>query len=63
DKTGTITSGHPSVTDIVILSPELTRDEFLAEAAAAESGSEHPLAAAVMEKAKGENLEVPEVRG
>ena len=45
DKTGTITSGHPSVTDLIVLHPDMGESEFLAEAAAAETGSEHPLAA------------------
>lgn len=51
DKTGTITSGHPSVTDLIVLDPSLTEREFLMEAAAAEKGSEHPLAQAVVERA------------
>ena len=52
DKTGTITSGHPAVTDVVVLESSLTEREFLAEAAAAEKGSEHPLAQAVVERAQ-----------
>lgn len=56
DKTGTITSGHPAVTDIIVLASGVAEREFLAEAACAESGSEHPLAAAVMEKAKDEGI-------
>ncbi len=59
DKTGTITSGHPSVTDIVVLDSTLSEQEFLKEAAAAEMGSEHPLAQAVVERAKLENLSLP----
>ena len=51
DKTGTITSGRPSVTDIIVLEPSLDETKFLKLAAALESGSEHPLAAAVIEKA------------
>ena len=51
DKTGTITSGHPSVTDLIVLDPSLTEREFLMEAAATEKGSEHPLAQAVVERA------------
>lgn len=42
DKTGTITSGHPSVTDIVVLDAAMTEQTFLEEAAAVETGSEHP---------------------
>lgn len=60
DKTGTITSGHPSVTDVVLLEPALSEAEFLTAAAAAESGSEHPLALAVVEKAKASGLTLPQ---
>ena len=56
DKTGPITSGHPAVTDIIVLASGVAEREFLAEAACAESGSEHPLAAAVVEKAKDEGI-------
>lgn len=56
DKTGTITSGYPAVTDIIVLASGVAEREFLAEAACAESGSEHPLAAAVVEKAKDEGI-------
>ena len=53
DKTGTLTKGEPSVTDIVNLSPEsFTDDEILKFAAIAENRSEHPLASAIMKKAK-----------
>lgn len=62
DKTGTITTGHPSVTDCEILSEEWKDEQqFLAWAAAVETGSEHPLAQAVVEKARDWNLELPEV--
>jgi P-type Cu+ transporter len=50
DKTGTLTTGHPSVTDIVPL-PGITAKRLLAVAAAAERGSEHPLAQAIVEAA------------
>lgn len=59
DKTGTITSGQPSVTDIEVLDPELTEQKFLEEAAAAEAGSEHPLAQAIVEKAQMEGISIP----
>ncbi len=61
DKTGTITSGHPSVTDVLVLDGVLSEKEFLAEAAAAEQGSEHPLAQAVVEYATKEKLPMPQV--
>lgn len=63
DKTGTITSGHPSVTDILVLDSALDEASFLAGAAAAESGSEHPLAQAVVERARKDGLTLPAVSG
>ena len=51
DKTGTLTVGKPSVTDIVSLT-DIGEQELLRLAAIAESGSEHPLAQAVIKKAK-----------
>lgn len=59
DKTGTITSGHPQVTDLLVLEPSLTPQTFLAEAAALELPSEHPLAQAVVEHAKAQELSLP----
>lgn len=61
DKTGTLTSGKPIVTDI-ISQGKLGETELLRLAAIAESGSEHPLARAIMEKAKaiGFKVESPE---
>ncbi len=56
DKTGTITSGHPEVTDIEVLAPSMSQEEFLSQAAALEAGSEHPLAQAVVEKAKKDGV-------
>mgnify|MGYP005765297423 FL=1 len=56
DKTGTITSGHPEVTDIEVLAPSMSQEEFLSRAAALEAGSEHPLAQAVVEKAKRDGV-------
>ncbi len=45
DKTGTITTGHPQVTEILPF--DTNRDELLAIAAGLEAGSEHPLAEAI----------------
>ncbi|MGI0116060.1 heavy metal translocating P-type ATPase [Zooshikella sp. RANM57] len=50
DKTGTITQGAPKVTDIVILS-DINEETILQLAASLESGSEHPLALAIVETA------------
>lgn len=55
DKTGTITTGRPQVTDIISLG-QLERDDILRIAASAEKGSEHPLGAAIYEKARTENM-------
>ena len=66
DKTGTITSGEPKVTDIV---PDETffgktgnhAGKLLAIAASVEAKSEHPLAKAIMERAKTDEIAVAEV--
>ena len=47
DKTGTLTEGHPQVTEI--MSYEMAEEEMLRLAASAEFGSEHGLAAAILE--------------
>ena len=44
------------MTDIEVLDPSMSREEFLAQAAALEAGSEHPLAQAVVEKARGDGV-------
>lgn len=59
DKTGTITSGKPSVTDVILYDDTVSEKEFIALAAAVESGSEHPLAQAVTERAKSEGVSIP----
>ena len=55
DKTGTITQGKADVTHI-LPSEGITQGQILAMAAAAETHSEHPLAAAVVRRAKSENV-------
>ncbi|MBX6314159.1 MAG: copper-translocating P-type ATPase [Isosphaeraceae bacterium] len=52
DKTGTVTEGHPTVTD-VFAADGWDRDRLLRVAAAAEAGSEHPLARALAPYADG----------
>jgi Cd2+/Zn2+-exporting ATPase len=60
DKTGTLTSGRPRLTD-VRPAPGWADHELLAWAAAAEAGSEHPLARSVLEAARAAGLDEPEV--
>jgi len=64
DKTGTLTHGKPELTDCRVVS-DRGRDEdaVLALAAAAEGGSEHPLAEALVAKAAEKGLRIPEVSG
>jgi len=57
DKTGTITKGEPSVTDVVE-GEGFSQEEILRLAASAEKGSEHPLGEAIIKKAKEENVDV-----
>ena len=60
DKTGTITSGEPAVTDII---PEegVSEAEFVTLAASLEQKSEHPLAGAVMQYAESRKIAPQEV--
>jgi Cu+-exporting ATPase len=60
DKTGTLTVGKPVVTDVVP-GPGFDADGFLALAAAAEQGSEHPLGEAIVTEAKARGLALPPV--
>jgi Cu+-exporting ATPase len=60
DKTGTLTHGKPEVTDIVLASGSDERRMF-ALAAALERNSEHPLAEAVVNRAKADGIELPPV--
>jgi Cu+-exporting ATPase len=58
DKTGTLTRGRPSVIEVIPL-PGHDERELLRLAGAAERGSEHPLADAIVRQAEGERLELP----
>jgi len=57
DKTGTLTAGRPAVTDLVPLAAELSAEQLLQTAAAAELGSEHPLGLAIVREARRRGLE------
>ncbi len=61
DKTGTVTSGQMSVSDIVVTDNSLSEADFLTLSAALEKGSEHPLASAVRKKAEDLKLSLPDV--
>jgi len=60
DKTGTITEGAPKVTDVVIASDH-SHNDVLSLAASLESGSEHPLAMAIVESAKEQGVPIHSV--
>ncbi len=60
DKTGTLTLGHPEVTDIVPAT-HMAEEGLLRLVAAAQQGSEHPLARAVLARAAARNLELDAV--
>ena len=59
DKTGTLTEGKPKVTDIVALGVSDT--EVLRLAAALETGSSHPLARAILDRAAAAGTDIPQV--
>ena len=62
DKTGTLTTGEPQVTEVIPLQhgPDPSSEETILQIAATiESGSEHPLASAIVRSAKERNLTLP----
>ena len=61
DKTGTLTLGKPVVTDFLVMDNQ-NEQETLSLIAAVESGSEHPLARAIVEKGKSSCKVLPEVK-
>ncbi|HRF42852.1 MAG TPA: heavy metal translocating P-type ATPase [Candidatus Competibacteraceae bacterium] len=60
DKTGTVTTGRPTVTTI-IAAAGFSEDEVFVLAAGLETGSEHPLAQAILDAARGRGLAIPAV--
>lgn len=61
DKTGTLTEGHPALRQIVAAAT--TEQDLLAQAAAVEAFSEHPLARAVVEEAFKRGIALPNAEG
>ncbi len=61
DKTGTLTEGRPKLVDIVSTNEAIDQNQLLSLAATLERGSEHPLAAAIVQGATDRNLELVDV--
>ena len=59
DKTGTLTMGKPRLTAFVLAEASTDEAQLLSIAASLQSGSEHPLARAVVDTAKARNLPIP----
>ncbi|OIO44879.1 MAG: copper-translocating P-type ATPase [Parcubacteria group bacterium CG1_02_37_13] len=62
DKTGTLTKGEPSITDIIKVKNEISENYILQIAASVEKNSEHPLAQAIVNKAREEKINFSEVK-
>lgn len=60
DKTGTLTEGRPVLTDLEVVAG-LERDQILAQVAAVESRSEHPIARAIVEAAIDRGIKLPKL--
>ena len=59
DKTGTLTMGKPRLTAFVLADAAMEEAQLLRDAASLQSGSEHPLARAVVDAAKARDLLIP----
>ena len=62
DKTGTVTEGKPTLTDVVV-AEGFDRERVLAQIAAVEDQSEHPIAGAIVRCARSEGISVPSSSG
>lgn len=62
DKTGTVTEGKPTLTDVVV-AESFDRERVLAQIAAVEDQSEHPIAEAIVRGARSEGINVPSASG
>lgn len=63
DKTGTITKGSPEVTDIISLDKKATSASILELAGSVENSSEHPLAQAIVARAKEKKIALKTITG
>jgi Cu+-exporting ATPase len=63
DKTGTITRGQPEVTDVIVATQDQPESYFLALAASAERGSEHPLGESIIRSATDQGLPLSDPQG
>ncbi len=63
DKTGTLTEGQPQVVEVMAVGNPLSQDELLRLVASAEQSSEHPLAQAIVDKAKAQKLALEATTG
>ncbi|MEN8219040.1 MAG: heavy metal translocating P-type ATPase [Pseudomonadota bacterium] len=61
DKTGTLTEEQPKVGEIILCDNDYNEDDILTYAAAAEGKLQHPIAKAILEKAKESHLTLPEI--
>jgi Cu+-exporting ATPase len=62
DKTGTVTEGKPALTDVIV-AEGFDRDTVLAQIAAVENQSEHPIAEAIVRGARNEDIVIPTASG
>ncbi|MBW1776112.1 MAG: copper-translocating P-type ATPase [Deltaproteobacteria bacterium] len=63
DKTGTLTLGKPTVSDVVSLDAQIPSEEILRLAASVEKGSEHPIGKAIVKRAQGQGLSLSDPGG
>jgi Cu2+-exporting ATPase len=61
DKTGTLTVGKFEVSRITVLEGGITENELLRMASALEQNSEHPIATGIVQKAKDQSIQIPNV--
>ncbi len=59
DKTGTITEGKPKIQSITVFDKNITENELIGFAAAAEEQSSHPLASAIINEVKEKGIDIP----